>query len=216
MAGRITALEPQKHSSDRVNVYLDDEFAFGLAASVAARLRVGMSLTEEESKALRQADEVERAREKALNYLSYRPRSEAELQSYLLECNFSEAAVAEILNRLHEVGLVDDEAFARYWVENRTRFRPKGKRMLLQELRQKKVALPLIEAALTEYDENEAAQHVAEEQARRMTHLPPDLFRRRLWERLLRRGFSPDIIQEILATRPFLHLNTEESEELWT
>ena len=140
MAGRITALEPQKHSSERVNVYLDDVFAFGLAVLLAVNLRVGMILTDDEIAALRLADEVERAREKALNYLSYRPRSEAELRSHLLEGDFAEATVDEVLHRLREVGLVDDEAFARYWVDNRARFRPRGKRMLVQELRQKDVA----------------------------------------------------------------------------
>jgi regulatory protein len=216
MAGSITALEPQKRSRDRVNVYLDGVFAFGLAALVAANLRVGMTLTDDEIAALRLADEVERARERALNYLSYRPRSEAELHSYLLESDFAEATVAEVLHRLQEVGLVDDDAFARYWVDNRARFRPRGKRMLVQELRQKGVASDVIEATLTEYDEVAAAQHVAEEQARRLAHLPPEVFRRRLWDRLMRRGFSPDIIQEVLATQPFFQLDTEESEEHWT
>jgi len=216
MAGRITALEPQKHSRDRLNVYLDDVFAFGLAVLLAANLRVGMLLTDDEIAALRLADEVERAREKALNYLSYRPRSEAELRSHLLESDFAEATVAEVLDRLREVGLVDDDAFARYWADNRARFRPRGKRMLVQELRQKDVASHVIEATLMEYDEVAAAQQVAAEQARRLAHLPPDQFRRRLWDRLMRRGFSPDIIHEALATQPFFQLDTEESEEHWT
>jgi regulatory protein len=151
-----------------------------------------------------------------LNYLSYSPSSEAELHSHLLESDFAETTVDEVLHRLREVGLVDDEAFARYWVDNRARFRPRGKRMLVQELRQKDVALDVIETALTEYDEVAAAQHVAEEQARRLAHLPPEVFRRRLWDRLMRRGFSPDIIHEVLATQPFFHLDTEESEEHWT
>lgn len=216
MAGRITALEPQKRSGDRVNVYLDDVFAFGLAVLLAANLRVGMTLTDDEIAALRLADEVERAREKALNYLSYRPRSEAELRSHLLESGFAEATVTAVLDRLREVGLVDDEAFARYWADNRARFRPRGKRMLVQELRQKDVASSTIETTLAEYDEVAAAEQVAAEQARRLAHLPPDQFRRRLWDRLIRRGFSPDIIQEVLATQPFFQLDTEESEEHWT
>ena len=216
MAGSITALEPQKRSGDRLNVYLDDVFAFGIAALVAANLRVGMTLTDDAITALRLADEVERAREKALNYLSYRPRSEAELYSHLLESDFAATTVDEVLHRLREVGLVDDEAFARYWADNRARFRPRGKRMLVQELRQKGIASGVIETVLADYDEVSAAQHVAEEQARRLAHLPPEVSRRRFWDRLMRRGFSPDIIQEVLATQPFFHLDTEESEEHWT
>ncbi len=217
MAGRITALASQKHSGDRVNVYLDDVFAFGLAASLAVDLRVGMTLTADQITALKSADEVERAREKALNYLSFRPRSEAELHTYLTHSGFTEATIAEVLHRLQEVGLVDDEAFARYWVDNRVRYRPRGRRMLIQELRQKDIASSVIETTLTEYDEVAAAQQVAEEQARRLAHLPVDRLRRRLWDRLARRGFSPDIIQEVLATQPFFQqLDSEESEEHWT
>lgn len=213
MAGNITALEPQKRSKDRISVYLDDMFAFGLAVLVAAHLRVGMWLSDAEIEALRDADEFERARERALNYLSYRPRSAAELERYLLKHSFSETAVADVLHRLSEVGLVDDEAFARYWVENRARFRPKGKRVLVQELRQKGIASRVIEEALADYDETAAAERVAEAQARRLSNLPPNLFHRRLWARMARRGFSSDIIREVLATQSFSYAHTEESEE---
>lgn len=203
MAGTITSLEPQKRAKDRINVYLDDVFAFGIAALLAMRLHIGMWLSDAEIEKLCAADEAERAHERALNYLSYRPRSEAELQRNLLEHEFSEATVADVLSRLSSVGLVDDEAFARYWVENRARFRPKGKRALVQELRQKGIASNVIERVLDDYDEATAARHVAEEQARRLSNLPPDLFRRRMWERMARRGFSSDVIRELLATLPF-------------
>ena len=211
MSGTITSLDPQKRSKDRINVYLDDVFAFGLAALLAMRLHVGMWLSDAEIESLRTADEAERAHERALNYLSYRPRSESELQRNLLEKEFSETTVEDVLSRLRSVGLVDDEAFARYWVENRARFRPKGKRVLVQELRQKGVASNVIERALDDYDEVSAAEHVAEEQARRLSNLPPDLFRQRMWERMARRGFSSDVIRELLATQPFSHLNSEKA-----
>jgi regulatory protein len=213
MAGRITALEPQKRSGNRINVFLDDVFAFGAAVILAASLTVGMWLSDDDIAALKTADEIERAREKALNYLSYRPRSEVELQRYLAEQEFSDAAVTEVLHRLSTVGLVDDNAFAEYWVDNRVRFRPRGKRVLVRELRQKGVATRIIEETLTAFDETSAAQQVAEQQVRRLSHLPPDKLRRRLWERMARRGFTSDIIQEILATQPFSYSNNEESEE---
>ena len=213
MAGIITALEPQKRSKDRVNVYLDGEFAFGLAAIHAVNLRVGLWLSDEEAAALKAADEVERAREKALDYLSYRPRSEAELQRYLLDRDFSEAVAEDVMQRLRSVGLVDDREFARYWVENRVRFRPRGKRALVQELRQNGVAPEVIEEALAGFDEVAAVKGVFEEQARRLAHLPPDLFRRRLIERLVRRGFPYGVIEEILAAYTFPISKSDESED---
>lgn len=199
MAGRITALEPQQRTPDRVNVYLDGEFAFGLAALVAARLQVGAWLSDEAIATLRAADTLEQAHEKALQFLEFRPRSGMELQRYLVEKGFSKEVVEEVLHRLSAVGLVDDRGFSRFWVENRARFRPRGRRALMLELRQKGIAPEDMAAALDGYDESAAAWALAREQARRLAHLPPEQLRRRLSERLARRGFSYDLIQEILA-----------------
>ena len=213
MAGRITALEPQKRAKDRVNVHLDGEFAFGLALLAAADLRVGMWLDDAKIAELQLADGVEQAHSRALDYLTYRPRSEAELRAYLLEKGCLEGVVEEVLARLARVGLVDDEGFAHYWRDNRARFRPRGRRMLSYELGQKGVASEVIEAALEDYDEVAAARKVAQEQARRLGNLPPDVARRRLFERLARRGFSYDLIREALSIQDFpQHYDTDEED----
>ncbi len=213
MTRSITALEPQQRSRERVNVYLDGEFAFGLALSVAMSLRIGDVLTETDIAALRATDEVERAREKALNYLSYRPRSEAEVRRYLEDREFSAQTVDEVVERLCFVGLIDDDAFARFWVENRSRFRPRGERALAQELRQHGIAATVIESALGGYDAAAAGDAYAREQARRLAALPPEQFRRRLAERLTRRGFAYDLVHELLAryaSPDSINLETEE------
>ena len=214
MAGKITALEPQKQSRDRVNVYLEGAFAFGLAEITAARLTVGAWLTDAEIASLLEADGLERAREKALSYLSYRPRSTAELGSYLSERGFSEDVVSAVLSRLGEVGLLDDEAFARSWLENRLLLRPKGRRALSAELQQKGIPAEISERILESFDEASVIRQVAEEQARRLSHLPPDVFRRRLTARLSSRGFAYDLIQETLSDLQAPQLSFEsESEE---
>lgn len=213
MSGRITALEPQTRSRERVNVYLDGEFAFGLALGAALNLRIGDILTETDIAALKIADEGERAREKALNYLSYRPRSEAEVRRYLEQREFATQTVNEVVQRLCQVGLIDDHAFAQFWVENRSRFRPRGERALVQELRQHGIAPAVIENALSEYDAAAAGETYVREQARRLAALPPEQFRRRLAERLARRGFAYDLIQDLLeryASPGSINLETEE------
>jgi len=213
MAGKITALEPQKRSRGRVNVYLDGEYTFSLAVFTAINLKVGVWLSDEEITRLLTADEVERARVRVLNYLSYRPRSEWEVREYLQKREFSTTAIDAVVSALCEVNLIDDSAFAQYWLENRVQFRPKGKRILSRELRQKGVSLQLIDETLEAYDEEEAARRVFKEQARRLTNLPPDVFRRRLMERMARRGFSYDLIHELLANYDFsqsLYINNEE------
>ncbi len=204
MAGRITALEPQQRAG-RYNLYLEGEFAFGIAATLAARLRVGAWLSDEQIAALRAADAVEQAHERALHYLTPRARSEAEVRRYLLGKGFSEPTVESVLDRLRGVGLLDDLAFARFWIENRLRFRPRGKRGLRYELRQKGVPDAIIEALLDNYDEEEAARRFVEAESRRLAHLPDDLRRHRLSERLARRGFAYATIRQVLDELPLPH-----------
>jgi regulatory protein len=168
-----------------------------------------MWLSDDDIEALRAADDVEGAYHRALDYLSYRPRSESEMRYYLSDKDYPDHVVEEVLARLRRVDLVDDVAFAQYWCDNRARLRPRGKRMLRHELRQKGVNSRAIDEALETYDELVAVDKVARDQARRLTHLPPDKFRRRLTGRLARRGFSYDLIRETLATLDFPDLNHE-------
>ncbi len=119
MTRKVTALTPQVKNKERVNVYLDGKFAFGLAAIIAARLKVGQTLGDEEIARLRALDEIEEAYNKTLNYLSYRPRSRAELERYLKDKKVPDDARAQVLGRLDSAQLVNDSDFAQYWVENR-------------------------------------------------------------------------------------------------
>jgi regulatory protein len=117
--GTITALEIQKRNKERVNVYLDGEYAFSLALIEAAKLRKGQPLTDAEIDALRGEDDVTRAVDYAANFLSYRPRSVAEVRRNLEKKDLSEVVIEQAIDRLQQLGYVDDVAFARYWLENR-------------------------------------------------------------------------------------------------
>ncbi len=198
MAGTITALRFQKRNRERVNVYLNGQFAFGLPAIVAARLRVGQTLDDEEIAHLRQQDAVERAYERALNFLSYRPRSTAEVRRNLHRKAVDETVIEAVVERLTRVGLLDDREFARYWVENRVQFNPRGERALRHELREKGVAPEIIADVLAEFDEEEAARSVAEKRAPRLAHLAPRDFRRKLTDYLARRGFAYSTIKPLV------------------
>ena len=198
MEGKITALTFQKRNPERVNVYLDGRFAFGLAAIEAARLRVGQFLSAQEVVELQGRDTEERAYERALNLLSYRPRSIAELSRRLRQAGFPPSAIEAALARLERVGLVDDRSFARYWVENREAFRPRGHRMLRWELQQKGVADQIIDEVLAPLDEAATASRLARKRASRLRHLDEVTFRRRLSAYLARRGFPYSIIADLV------------------
>ncbi len=198
MAGKISALSFQKRNKDRVNVYIDGEFAFGLAAIEAAHLRVGQVLSDEDIARLNATDEEEKAYERALNYLSYRPRSEREIRHNLYKKDVDGEIVDRVIERLTQAGLLDDTAFARYWVDNRVRFKPRGARALRYELRQKGVSDAIIDQVLQDFDDEENARRAAEAGARRLSHLKRGDFERKLQAYLARRGFSYTVIKPLV------------------
>jgi regulatory protein len=198
MAGKITGLRFQKRNKDRVNVYIDGRFAFGLAAIEAARLKVDQELSDADIARLQQQDEIERAYERALNLLSYRPRSEAEVRRNLRGKDVEQQVIEAVVERLTRAGLLNDREFARYWVENRVQFKPRGARALRQELWEKGVPDAVVAETLEGFDEEDAARQVAEAGARRMAHLDPRDFCRRLSAYMARRGFSYAVIQPLV------------------
>ena len=196
MAGTITALKAQTKNKGRVNVYLDGTFAFGLADVIAAPLRVGQRLSDDDIAALRQRDAQERAYDQALRFLSYRPRSIEETRRYLADKDVPPDVIATTLARLARAGLLDDEAFARFWVENRESFRPRSAMALRMELRRKGVGDEAIATALAAVDEKEAAYQAALARAVRLRGADRTTFYRRLGGFLQRRGFGYETARE--------------------
>jgi regulatory protein len=198
MSGTITALVVQKRNTDRVNVYLDGKFAFGLAAIEAIRLKRGQVLSDADIERLQAADDVEKAREKALRFLGNRPRSEWEVRQNLQKAGYEAGTIDRVLDRLRGVGLVDDAAFVRYWLDNRAQFKPKGAVALRQELRLKGVEREVIDAVLaeSEHADDNAALQAAVAKADRYRKLPRQEFAQKLGAYLARRGFDYETVRE--------------------
>jgi regulatory protein len=201
MTREITALKFQKHNKDRVNVYLDGTFAFGLAAVEAVHLRVGQTLSVDEITELQMKDGIERAYERALNYLSYRPRSRGEVRRNLRRKDVEDRVIDVVIGRLTRAGLLDDREFARYWVDNRARFNPRGLRGLRYELRRKGVAHDIIDDALAAFDVQAAARKAVNAGARRLSREAPPDFRRKLKAYMARRGFSYGLIKPLVEEK---------------
>lgn len=197
MVGRVTALKYQKRRRDRVSVYLDGRFAFGVPEIVAARLKVGQSLSDDEIEALREHGSAEEAYNRALDYLSYRPRSQAEIMTFLQRHDVPDVQAEDVVERLKAAGLVDDEAFAQFWIENREQFRPRGPRALRYELQRKGVGQEAIDQALEGMDPVAGAYQAAAKKARQLSHLDEPQFFRKLVDYLARRGFDYDVAKEV-------------------
>jgi len=195
---RVTALKLQARNKNRVNVELDGKFAFSLAKIEAAQLRLGQELTEAEMARLQEADQREKIHARALRFLAVRPRSEAEVRENLRRHHVAEALIEAEVQRLRETGLLNDEAFARLWVENRATFRPRSRRALQTELLRKGLSPELTQAALAGADDATSAYQLATQRARRWQALPQLEFRRKLTEYLARRGYDYEITQSVV------------------
>jgi regulatory protein len=201
MGGTITLLEVQQNNKERVNVYLDETFAFGLSALEAARLRKGQYLTDGEIAALKGRDVVEKSYERAVRFLGNRPRSAAEVRRNLVEKEVEATVIDEVLTRLESQGYVDDLAFARFWVSNRQQFKPRGARALRFELREKGVPQAVIDEVLADLDATESAYQAAQDKARRFRSLLQQdrrAFREKVGSFLTRRGFDYNTAREVI------------------
>jgi regulatory protein len=209
----ITAITVQKRNPQRVNIDLDDEFAFGLSRIVAAWLHVGRTLSDQDIAQLQAKETQEVAFQNALRFIGYRPRTTAEIVSKLAKKGFADIVIQETIERLSANGLLDDATFARTWVENQSTFRPRGQRALAFELRRKGVTDEVIALALEETPgEEELAYQAGTRQAHKLDNLERNEFRMKLSAFLARRGFSYGTIAPVVS-RIWIELHSPEGQD---
>jgi regulatory protein len=138
----------------------------------------------------------------AVRYLGPRPRSVAEIKRHLRTKRFDDEAQDKAIDALRAQRYIDDEAFARYWVEQRARFRPKGERAIVSELLARGVARETIDIVLGEADPDAEAKRAREVIRRPMTRwlsMDERERKRKIHQYLASRGFSYDVIEEVIA-----------------
>jgi regulatory protein len=194
----ITAITAQVKNPERVSVFIDGAFACGLALDVAVGLRVGQTITAAEVAALERREEVHHARERAIALLARRPRSANEIIRQLRRHQHDDDVIQLVIDDLTAAGLIDDNAFAAFWVEQRDTFRPRSRLALRQELSQKGLEREVVSEALEGLDEIEAARRVAHKQAGRWRELPETEWRAKLTRYLLRHGYPYDVVREVV------------------
>jgi regulatory protein len=228
---RITKLGFQRNQK-RVNVHLDGQFSFGLNTAVALKngLKKGQELSHETIKRLLISSWQEELYEQVLQFLGIRPRSRKEVGDYLKRrfaklkgrqkltiFRFKEefedvkrTLIDKTIARLEINQLLDDEGFARWFVGQRLRLKPKGKQVLRLELRQKGIEPGIIQAILADdaiysgKQEQAAAYQVAEKALRQLQGLVEDksqqrfTLKRRLYQRLASRGFPFELVKSVV------------------
>lgn len=214
---KITAIKPQKRPG-RYNIFLDGKFTLGLDENnlAAANLGVGQEITEIELNGLKQKGFEGKLLDKALRFLSFRPRSEKEVREYLIK-KISEAKLSSaddtsevdgILVKLKEMELVEDRTFATWWLEQRqSQGRPYGRRRISLELRQKGIDRAIIDeltGSLATGGELEPARKAAFKKLRLYNNLPERERKAKLTAYLLRQGFGWPTIKELLKEPIFI------------
>lgn len=198
---RVTKIDPVRFHPDRVRVELDGRRTIDVTRIVAeeAGLQPGTFLDDLAMDRLLDRDTYQRTLDRAFHFLEARPRSEREVRTRLGRVGTPPELVDRILERLRALGLIDDAAFARFWIENRERNSPRGARLIKAELRQKGLANEVIAEGLEEgVDEAGGARDVALRQAKRFAKLDRQQFRQKLWAYLARRGFDYEAIGPVV------------------
>ena len=198
--GKITGLQAGKSRNKRVNLFLDDKFALSLEAEMAVKqgLRVGQDLSDDQLGELRNVDKLQSCFNSATRLVSYRPRSEAELRERLQRRGFDSDSIDAALNKLKKYALVDDVAFAEYWLDNRTSFSPRSKWLTKQELRRKGVNNEIIEQIVDTSDDADNAYRAAVSKMRSLPLSDHQVFRHKLGGFLRRRGFNYEISNHVV------------------
>lgn len=138
----------------------------------------------------------------ALKFLSYRPRSEKEVEVFLRQKTKDDTLINQTVTKLEKAKLIDDEAFAKWYIESRSRTRPRGPRLLALELKSKGIDLETMnDYSMTTNDEIALATKALEKKANLWSKLSDREFQQKAWRFLMTRGFSSSAIAQVVKKR---------------
>jgi regulatory protein len=176
------------------------EFTFTDEACERTAIVEGMAVHEGLLESLDAADTRVTAHEAALRLLSSRPRSEKEMRTRLSMRGFEPTVIDDELERLRRAGLLDDQKFARAWVEDRKRVSPRGRRMLRYELLGRGIDVESVDLATDGIDDRETALALARSRARGSAMIDYETFMAKVGGFLRRRGFDYSISADAART----------------
>ena len=195
---KITDMQIQKKNKTRANVYLDGEYAFALEMLTVMKLglKIGQDVSQKKIEEASFDTECMVAFDKAINYLSRNYKTSKQMKDYLTGKGFSEQVVEIVLQKLHNYKYVNDEQYAKMYVEQQSK--TKGKIRLKQELLQKGIAVDVVDQHVQVDDESmqENAQKLAEKYMKNKTGDTKNIVR--LQRYLLSRGYDYGTVNSII------------------
>ncbi|WP_102347647.1 recombination regulator RecX [Bacillus sp. Marseille-P3661] len=209
---KIVKITTQKNNKERFNVFIDrgngEEFGFSVDQDVLIefQLKKGQTFTESELTAIFYKDDIKKAFNIALKYLSYRMRSKKEINDFLLGKEYSQAVAEEVIKKLEEYNFVNDIEFAKSFVRARMRNSSKGPLLIKREILQKGITEVIAEIGLQEYTQNDqlaVAQKAVEKAAVQQKQMSEFQLKQKIGQALLSKGFTQDIVAEAMAKTSF-------------
>ncbi|MCH8126624.1 RecX family transcriptional regulator [candidate division KSB1 bacterium] len=200
---KITKIERQENNRQRLSIYLDGEFAFGLNDEIVLKhnINVNQTLQEDQIEDLLSEDEKKRAKQKAFSYLARRDHSEKELSDKLRRKGFREPIIIGLIEDLKQSQLINDGTFSRQFARNKIIQKSIGRRELAFSLKQKGISKDILEATLeevySEYDEKELALRLANQKLKTIKNIEPIKVKKRISDFLFRRGFNWEIVEQV-------------------
>jgi regulatory protein len=195
---KITSITRQQKRVDRYSIFVDGDYAFSLseAALLTSGVARGQELSQEELGELQKTSGDDKLYNKTTRYAAMRLHTSWEISEYLKRQQASPTLATEILNKLSNIGLIDDAKYAQSYVHDRQLLRPTSRRKIMFELQRKHVAKEIIEAVLEgSTQSDQSALHALIERKRQQTRYQDDL---KLMQYLARQGFQYGDIKEAL------------------
>lgn len=196
---KITGIKSQVRRAGRYSIFVDEKYSFSLSdtALLDSKIVVGQEISQTELKDFLQLSADDKVYGQVLGYIALRPRSAWEIETYMQRKHCPAELTRTILNKLSNLGLVNDEYFANSWVQNRRLLKPVSRRRLQMELRQKHISDEIVRKVLAE-DEitDQSALQELINRKRKQTKYQDNT---KLMQYLARQGFNYDDIKIAIA-----------------
>ena len=196
----VTAITQQKKDETRYNIFLDGTYAFALPMQdiLYFKLKEGKEVPEETVEYIQNSLIYIKAQDTALHYIGYKMRTVKEIRMKLTEKEFSEEVIEKVIAFLEKYGYADDREYCRKYIREKLRMKPKSGYALKIELRQRGISARIINEVMaeTEMDEAGDAFHWLERKSRGQWPPEDEKKKKQLYDFLLRKGYSYDIIGE--------------------
>ncbi|MBW4083321.1 regulatory protein RecX [Paenibacillus sp. S150] len=198
----ITRVERRKKSDRRYIIHFGAHpMTVHEDVMIKYRMITGSSFMKADLEEIVVADERQRAYVEGLRYLERKPRTSQEMARRLREKEIGETIIAEVLLRLQQERLLDDPLYAKQWAEQRITNQRKGKLWIRQELREKGIDKSLISEALENITPEQELESALQTGRKKWNLISGDVNdkRRKTGAFLMRRGFSGDMVRQVLG-----------------